>query len=223
MVDVSLFNGDCFDILSDFQPACFDVVITDPPFNAGKEFENDNLTTLDFRAFCNRFALELYRLKPLNILVEVGKDDSIMKQELERYFEYRYSIVLNYTNSMRNGSIGYSNFGLVLWFNNGGKCYKRYKDRLDSTLHNTKDEFIHPSPKEVTHYRRLVSMFSQSGMVILDPFMGSGTTGIACVSENRDFTGIEIKKEYFEIAKQRIEKARQQISMNLDLLIGESV
>jgi len=183
-------------------------VITDPPFNAGKEFENDDLPELEFRAFCNRFALELYRLKPKNILVEVGKDEKIMRQELERYFEFEYSIALNYTNSMRNGKVGYSNWGLVLWFSNGGKVIERYKDRLDSALHDTTKMFEHPSPKEVTHYQNLVRMFTPENETVLDPFMGSGTTGIACIQTGRKFIGIEKSTKYFEIAKRRIESAQ---------------
>lgn len=205
---MDLYNVDCLDMLSGLEVGSVDVVVTDPPFNVGKDFKNDNLTELDFRAFCNRLVLELYRLKPKNILVEVGKSDKVVRQEFERYFDFRYSICLNYTNSMRNGAIGYANWGLVLWFSNGGKVWRRYKDRLDSALHSTKGEFVHPSPKEVDHYSRLVEMFSPDGAVILDPFMGSGTTGIACVKKHRNFIGIEIDESYFEIAKHRIEKAQ---------------
>jgi DNA modification methylase len=205
---VRLYHGDCLDVLRTLPDGNVDAVVTDPPFNAGKEFANDSLSPLDFRAFCNEFALALYRLKPSNILVEVGKDDQTMRQELERYFTYRYAICLNYTNSMRNGAVGYANWGLVLWFSNGGKCYQRYKDRLDSALHNTKGEFSHPSPKEVSHYGHLVRMFTPPGGVVLDPFMGSGTTGVACVQEGRDFIGIEREREYYEIAERRIAAAQ---------------
>jgi site-specific DNA-methyltransferase (adenine-specific) len=205
MPDYQLFLGDCLDVMPTLEAGSVDVVVTDPPFNAGKEFANDNLSDLDFRAFCNHFVLQLYRLQPLNILVEVGKNDQIMRQELERYFTFRYSLCLNYTNSMRNGAVGYANWGLVLWFSNGGKCYQRYKDRLDSALHNTKAEFTHPSPKEVEHYRHLVRMFTPEGGTVLDPFMGSGTTGIACLNTERRFIGIEQNAEYYSIAEKRLQ------------------
>ena len=48
---------------------------------------------------------------------------------------------------------------------------------------------------------------SKEGSTILDPFMGSGTTGIACVNNNRNFIGIELDKQYFDIAKDRIKEA----------------
>jgi len=208
-----LIHGDCLEVMPTLESGSVDAVITDPPFNAGKEFENDDLPELDFRAFCNHFALVLYRLKPKNLLIEVGKGDKIMRQELERYFKFEYSIALNYTNSMRNGKVGYSNFGLVLWFTNGGKLATRYKDRIDSALHNTMDEFNHPSPKEITHYQHLIKMFSKESETILDPFMGSGTTGVACMRTGRNFIGIEINAEYFAIAQQRCLEATYQPSL----------
>ena len=51
-----------------------------------------------------------------------------------------------------------------------------------------------------------------SDYTIIDPFMGSGTTGIACKQLNRNFIGIEIDKDYFEIAKKRIEETKDEIA-----------
>jgi hypothetical protein len=208
----TLHNGDGITYTEGLEPGQVYSLISDPPFNAGKEFENDNLSELDFRAFCNRFALAAYRLRPVNILLEVGKDDVTMRQEFERYFKFEYSIVLNYTNSMRNGKVGYSNFGLVLWFSNNGKCHARYKDRLDSALHDSRDEFEHPSPKEITHYSHLVRMFTPVGEVVLDPFMGTGTTGLACMVHGMPFIGAEKEPKYFAIAEKRIKSAALQQS-----------
>jgi DNA modification methylase len=121
---------------------------------------------------------------------------------------YRWAISLNYTNAMRNGACGYANFGLVLWY--GEKCFKRYMDRIDSALHDTRHEFHHPTPKEPTHYAQLIEMFSANGSTILDPFMGSGTTGVACAKLGRRFIGIEIEPKYYDIALRRIEAAQRQ-------------
>ena len=198
---IVIYHGDCREILPELEKV--DAIITDPPFNVGKDFANDDLTPKQWRAFCARFAIAVWENGADNILVEVGKNDSTMRQELERWHEYRYAIMLNYTNSMRNGAIGYANFGLVYWFGDG-KCHQRYKDRLDSALHNTKDEFTHPSPKEVGHYARLVEMFTPEGGSVLDPFMGSGTTLVAAKQLGRKAIGIEIEEKYCEIAVKRL-------------------
>ncbi len=56
----------------------------------------------------------------------------------------------------------------------------------------------------------ILSDFTSSGQTILDPFMGSGTTGVACVNLGRKFIGIEIDETYFDIACKRIEEAYRQ-------------
>ncbi len=199
---ITIYCGDCIDLIR--RIGAVDAVVTDPPFNAGKDIANDDLTPKEFRAFCCKFALAVYESGTPNALVEVGKNDVIMRQEFERWIDYKYAVSLNYTNSMRNGAIGYANWGLVYWFANGGKCHNRYKDRLDSALHSTKDAFEHPSPKEVNHYAKLVAMFSPEGGTVLDPFMGSGTTLIAAKQEGRKAIGIELEEKYCEIAAKRL-------------------
>lgn len=208
-----LYHGNCFEIMGQLPQNDNYVVITDPPFNAGKDFENDKLSQINFKAFCNQFALSLHFLSPINILVEVGKNDSTMRDELSRYFDYKYAICLNYTNSIRNGAIGFSNFGLVLWFSRNGKCFTRYKDRLDSAIHNTRDEFSHPSPKEIIHYSELVRMFSSKESVVIDPFLGSGTTALACEKWKRKYIGIDSNINYLAIAKKRIRTETRQLTI----------
>jgi len=86
---------------------------------------------------------------------------------------------------------------------------------LLSKIKNEKDwkEFnnFHATVKPITLLRHLVSLTkTPTGGTVLDPFMGSGTTGCACVLEDRDFIGIEMSEEYFEIAKKRIEYYEKQ-------------
>ena len=65
----------------------------------------------------------------------------------------------------------------------------------------------HPTSKPVALYEAFASDFTEAGSTILDPFMGSGTTGVACVKTGRKFIGIELDRGYFDIAVKRIEKA----------------
>ena len=64
---------------------------------------------------------------------------------------------------------------------------------------------VHPTQKPVALMEYLIKTYTNEGETVLDNCMGSGTTGVACKNLNRDFIGIELDKEYFEIAKQRIE------------------
>jgi len=68
----------------------------------------------------------------------------------------------------------------------------------------------HPTEKPVQLMIELVEIASQRGAIILDPFMGSGTTGVACMNLGRKFIGIEIEPKYFDIACRRIEDAQRQ-------------
>lgn len=68
----------------------------------------------------------------------------------------------------------------------------------------------HPNEKPYPVMTKLVQSVSDETQVVLDPFMGSGTTGIACIRTGRRFIGIEISPEYFEIAKKRIQLELQQ-------------
>ena len=70
---------------------------------------------------------------------------------------------------------------------------------------------IHPTQKPVALIEYLVKTYSNEGGVILDNCMGSGTTGVACVRTNRNFIGIEMDNNYFELAKERIEKEKANI------------
>jgi len=69
--------------------------------------------------------------------------------------------------------------------------------------HNVK----HPTVKPIELMEYLLDLMTQPGDVVFDPFMGSGTTGIACKNLERDFIGVELDAEYFEMAQQRIEAA----------------
>ena len=68
----------------------------------------------------------------------------------------------------------------------------------------------HPCPKPRLWARGLVTLLTLSGDTILDPFMGSGTTGVACVQTGRNFIGIEIDPTYYAIAERRIAEAQLQ-------------
>jgi site-specific DNA-methyltransferase (adenine-specific)/modification methylase len=75
----------------------------------------------------------------------------------------------------------------------------------------------HPTQKPIKLMRRIIEDLTKPGDVICDPFMGSGTTGVACVQTGRNFIGIEIDPGYFAIAKRRIEEAQMQLRMPLEV------
>ena len=80
-----------------------------------------------------------------------------------------------------------------------------------STVHTaSKDKRWHKWGKGISFGKKMIEMLTGENDHILDPFMGSGTTGVAAVQLGRNFTGIEIDPKYFEIAKKRIEQAQRE-------------
>ena len=65
---------------------------------------------------------------------------------------------------------------------------------------------LHPTQKPVPLFEYLIKTYTNEGDTVLDNVMGSGTTGVVCKNLNRKFIGIELDEDYFNIAKERIEK-----------------
>ena len=74
-----------------------------------------------------------------------------------------------------------------------------------------KERTPHPTQKPIRLMQELILKHSNLNETVLDPFMGSGSTGVACVNTNRNFIGVELDKGYFDIAKERIEEAERLI------------
>ena len=72
---------------------------------------------------------------------------------------------------------------------------------------------IHPTQKPLDLFRYLILASSNRGGVILDPFIGSGTTAIACIKEKRHFIGFELNKGYFDCAYKRIDATKRQLTL----------
>jgi site-specific DNA-methyltransferase (adenine-specific) len=67
-------------------------------------------------------------------------------------------------------------------------------------------EKTHPTQKPVALLEYLIKTYSNEGDIVLDNCMGSGSTGVACLNTNRNFIGMELNEEYFNIAKNRLKE-----------------
>lgn len=86
-------------------------------------------------------------------------------------------------------------------------CDQKYPKSIISIPKEHKvGSFYHPTQKPVDLLRWLIRTYTNPGDIVLDNCMGSGSTGVACLLEERKFIGIEIEKKYFEIAKERMSK-----------------
>ncbi len=93
---------------------------------------------------------------------------------------------------------------------------------LSEKCADDKDAFGHPAPFLIKDIEKLIEMFTKRGMVVLDPFMGSGTTAIAAFNLNRKSIGIDLSEEYHELALDRFAK-KQMSQEDYQYIVGDSL
>lgn len=90
------------------------------------------------------------------------------------------------------------------------------RSAINKILRYKKDyQGYHPAQKPVLLLEDLIKTFSNEGDLVVDLAMGGGSTGVACVNTNRRFIGIEIQRKYFNIAKKRIDEAKNKLMSKL--------
>lgn len=93
----------------------------------------------------------------------------------------------------------------------GTRMYDWFSD-IQIVKNVSKEKTSHPCPVPVALMERIILLTTNEGDTICDPFMGSGTTALACINTNRNYIGFEISKEYCEIAEDRIKKCRESLN-----------
>lgn len=224
----NLMLGDCTILLKNIPSNSVDLVIIDPPYDlkirhdggklyAAKKITKSNLdiinTNLDTSYDIPKVTSELIRvMKDINIYIWCNKKQileylNIFVGEYNCKFEI---ITWHKTNALPTFSNKYlTDTEYCLYFQSGSKVFpKTYEDAKTWFLSpiNSKDKKLwgHPTIKPLELIRRFVKNSSNPGDMVLDCFMGSGTTGVACKELQRNFIGMEINESYFQIAKQRI-------------------
>jgi DNA modification methylase len=210
MDDVTLYCGDCLEILPTLAAGSVDAVVTDPPYGVNKA-KWDNQIPPDYvwmevnRVLKENGSLLVFgglRYMP-DVILSVGK-----------YLTYEWPIAWYKTNAMQFGKTGYSVLDIILWYSKGGAIAKhKSRDVIEYPIIPSENDNGHPTPKPARVMTKLLGMIG--GDTILDPFMGSGTTGVACVQTGRKFIGIEIDPNYYAIAQRRIAEAQQQLRMTI--------
>jgi DNA modification methylase len=189
-MDYQIIHGDCLDVM-DFVPP-LDCVVTDPPYGCGKAEWDES--------FPKAWYQKARMIAPLVVIItgSCGLMDSIPLVG-EDFIDI---IAARNMNGMTRGPIGYGNWLAAVI---AGKKPKMGPNAFDFSVSGKKPD--HPSPKPIQYMRKLIERVSNEGDLILDPFMGSGTTGVACIETGRRFIGIEREAEYCEIAEKRIAQA----------------
>lgn len=202
----TLYLGDCREILPTLGKV--GAVITDPPYGIGKDGQkrttggNGGRKAYDFKGWdADRPAREIFDL------IRAASDDVIIWGG--NYFADILPATGKWLVWDKGQRINQSD-GELAWTSYSGALRIKVLNRVELMA----DGAEHPTQKPVKLMRWCVQQVRSEG-AILDPFMGSGSTGVAAVDMGRDFIGIERDPEYFAIACRRIEDAQRQGDMFL--------
>lgn len=219
----TIYNMDCLEYLSNLSDNSIDLIVTDPPYEirtsgGGLYQQKDKsfIKELDGikDGFNPKILNELCRvMKQINIYIWCSQKQII---PLLDYFvkerKCNYNIITwHKTNPIPNcGNKYLTDTEYCLFFREKGvKIYGEFKSKFTYyiTPLNQKDKkrWNHPTIKPLDIIKNLITNSSKIGDVVFDPFMGSGTTGVACKELQRNFIGIELNEKYFNIAKERLQ------------------
>jgi len=210
--------GDCLKVLLYIPDEAIDLILIDPPWALGKkEYDIEK----QMNTFCSAMPC-LYRVLKQNghFLCDMGYTEIFKANDIiAPYLIFRQPIILYCNNQIGHRSFaGWNHFRLILWYCKGSKRppVKKYRDVIEFPMHSSKKEgWTYPNPKDIWSYCKLIEMFSNEGDMVLDSFMGSGTTAIAAKKTGRHFIGIEINPEYCKIAERRLAQTAYQPELAL--------
>lgn len=226
---VSLHLGDCLEYMRGMADKSVDAVITDPPYGIGfyyngvKEVAN---TPEKYWKWYQPIHNECLRVLRDGGFWAVWQSTPYLKYFWGWYGDdIRIYIAAKNFVQLRKTPINYSYDPVVMNYKTGESLLKPAKPKrnVDYFVANTaalvskpdRPERAHPTPKSVDSVSAIVENFTIENAIILDPFLGSGTTGVAAVQLGRNFIGCEIEPKYFAIAERRIKQAQEARQLEL--------
>ena len=203
-----IIHGDCLELIRLIPNNSIDVVLTDPPYGLNKDGVRGDADLSPFYNIlpeCDRvlknnsFFITFFSTKFLPLLFKNNP------------FNYFWQIVLYCPEGKVKSPIGYTKFMSCFIFKKGdSKIIHWNKDIFVDTpgkMVEPDEGYIdHPTPKPKHFIKEILKMFTKENDLILDPFIGSGSTAIACIQLNRRFIGFEIEEKYCKIAVDRANK-----------------
>lgn len=223
---MKFINGDCLEVMKQIPNESVDMVLTDPPYlcdysrhdsksRFSKKIANDENNSAN-EGMIEKYLQECYRIMKDNTAIYCFcnyKKIDFFKQQIETAGFNLKNIII--WDKQRNGmgdlstTFGYS-YEFIIFASKGQPKIrgKRISDVWQFARVKPKEQ-QHQNQKPVDLLIQAIEKSSDEGAIVFDGFMGVGSTGVACVNTNRDFIGIELDENYFNIAKKRIEEAKE--------------
>lgn len=227
---VTLHLGDCLEYMKSMPDKSVDLTVTSPPYNVGLKYGeyNDNQKWDLFLSWLNDIYTELYRVTNDGGRVYSVLSDKLMfelKPALEE-IGFTFGQVLTWCKPNLSGGAsritGDWNFlteqillvrkgKRVPMINSSGNTHSFFV--IATPQSNFHEGRFHPAQFPLELPDRIIAR--TPGKIVFDPFMGSGSTGMAAVRNGRDFIGCELDKAYFKVARNRIDQAVQRPTLPL--------
>ncbi len=206
---VSIVEGDCLDVLRTLPDGCVDAVITDPPYGLGFKYISHDDTRENLASLIAGFMPECQRLSR-RVFVTPGQT------QISLYPPADWVLAVTWNTTGTFGKYGFSQWMPVLAWGDDLKGFGSVNKMLKSdTIHISggvgvgfmrEGDTKHPCPKPLNVMRLMIRRLTHPGDLILDPFGGSGTTGIAAALEGRRCILIEKEPAYAKICRERVAK-----------------
>lgn len=203
---VELMQGDCLELMKNIPDKSVDLVLTDPPYGKKADKGTHGFGSAKNRRYGGGWDNKRQGKEYFNEIMRVSKNAIIfggnyfcdMLPPSTHWIFWDKKGDIQFHNPFADGELIYTTFR---------KPVKRIVFIQQGFINDSKDKRYHPTQKPSELVQILLEKYTLDGDTILDPFMGSGSTGVACVNTGRNFIGIELNENYYNIAKQRIEGA----------------
>lgn len=214
---VKLLQGDCMELMNNIPNESIDLVLTDIPYNVVNREDNglrkldkENADILTFDLI--NFLEQLYDKAKSTIIIFCGKEQvsiihSFFNNKQKKGMGTVRQLIWEKSNpSPMNGQHIYlSGVENAIWFKKRGGTFNAHCKNTVFKYPIGRSK-LHPTEKNHLLLQELILDNSNENDLILDPCMGSGSTGVVALQNNRNFLGIELDQNYFEIAKNRLEE-----------------
>lgn len=224
MDKIKLIHGDCLKEMKHIPNGLVDLILTDPPYNISKDnnFHTMGRKGIDFGSWDKNadilsFISEIPRILKKDgsvIVFNDWKNLGDISNECEKYGLITKDLIrwIKANPMPRNTNRRYvTDFECAVWFTNKNArwAFNKKSETYDRPIYkgpltSVSERVGHPTQKPVYLMEAIIKTHSNELDTVLDMFMGSGSTGVACMNTNRNFIGIEKDEKYFKIAEERI-------------------
>lgn len=210
--NIKIHNKDCLEFLNSQEDNSVDHCFTSPPYNRKRNDKYSHYTDINKNWFEWQVEVikEMIRVSKnyvfYNIQTNYYNREDVYKIIGHFHKEIKEIIVWEKTNPMPASGFNMTNAVeyFIIFGKKSLKSNKTYTKNIISTSVNSNMPKNHKAVMRLDVAEHFIKLFTKENEIVLDPFMGIGTTGVACVKNNRNFIGIELSKEYFLNSKENL-------------------